>query len=105
MLEQEIKTSLDDIKQKLANDKNDEFNSAKFNDEARSKIWKIFVRGFFIALFGSIIFTIVYNLVMYYWTGNMDMSIKMETMVTLVWSVIWTPLGFVMGYYFKADKD
>jgi len=105
MLEQEIKTSLDEIKQKLASDKDDEFNSVKFTDEARSKIWKIFVWGFFIALFGSVIFTIVYNLIMYYRTGNMAMFIKMETMVTLVGSVIWTPLGFVMGYYFKADKD
>jgi hypothetical protein len=86
-------------------DQNDEFDSVKFNDETRAKIWKIFVWWFFIALFGSILFTIWYNLFVYYMVGQANLFLKLETVVTLIWSIIGTPLWFVMWYYFKADKD
>ncbi|MFA5748215.1 MAG: hypothetical protein WC872_03845 [Candidatus Absconditabacterales bacterium] len=105
MIEDDIKKSIDEIKQKLLDDQNDEFDSVKFNDETRAKIGKIFVWGFFIALFGSILFTIGYNLFVYYMVGQANLFLKLETVVTLIGSIIGTPLGFVMGYYFKADKD
>jgi hypothetical protein len=38
MIEDDIKKSIDEIKQKLLDDQNDEFDSVKFNDETRAKI-------------------------------------------------------------------
>lgn len=61
MSDQELRTIFEEVKNKIENDSND-FDSIKFNDETRGKIWKIFVRWFFIAIFGSIIVTILYNI-------------------------------------------
>jgi hypothetical protein len=49
--------------------------------------------------------TIGYNILFYYITQDTELFIKLDSLLTLVGSIIWAPLWFVMGYYFKSDKD
>jgi hypothetical protein len=104
MPDQDLKQNFDTLEKKVTQEW-DTFSSIKFNDQTRSKIWKIFVWGFFIAIFGSIIVTIGYNIFFYYITQDTELFIKLDSLLTLVGSIIWAPLWFVMGYYFKNDKD
>lgn len=104
MPDQDLRQSFDTLEKKVTDD-TDSFDSIKFNDQTRGKIWKIFVWWFFIAIFGSIIVTIGYNILFYYITQDTELFIKLDSLLTLVGSIIWAPLGFVMGYYFKSDKD
>lgn len=104
MSDQELRTTFEEVKNKIESDWAN-FDTIKFNDETRWKIWKIFVWGFFIAIFGSIVVTILYNVYFYYLTQDTDLFLKLDSILTLMWSIIWAPLWFVMGYYFKTDKD
>ncbi|MFZ2151461.1 MAG: hypothetical protein WAZ12_00725 [Candidatus Absconditicoccaceae bacterium] len=100
----DLKQSFDTLEKKVTDD-SDSSNSIKFNDQTRGKIGKIFVWGFFVAIFGSILVTIGYNILFYYITQDTELFIKLDSLLTLVGSIIGAPLGFVMGYYFKSDKD
>ncbi|MCF7835223.1 hypothetical protein K9M48_04205 [Candidatus Gracilibacteria bacterium] len=104
MSDQELRTTFEEVKNKIESD-GANFDTIKFNDETRGKIGKIFVWGFFIAIFGSIVVTILYNVYFYYLTQDTDLFLKLDSILTLMGSIIGAPLGFVMGYYFKTDKD
>ena len=104
MTEQNLRKNFDDLEKKVS-DSGDLFDSIKFNEETRGKIWKIFVWGFFIAIFGSILVTVLYNVYFYYITQDTSLFLKLDSILTLVGSIIGAPLGFVMWYYFKSDKD
>jgi len=100
-----IQSQIDIIEHKLKKDKEDTFNVEKFSEQTRSKIGNIFVRGFFIALFGTILFVLVYNLAIYRIIWDTALFLELDKIIPLLGSVIGTPLWFVMGYYFKNDKS
>jgi hypothetical protein len=72
-------------------------------EETRAHIGKIFVWWFFVILILSSLGTLVYNFFMYMVTSDKTLFIDIGTIIPLVWSIIGTPLWFVMGYYFKDD--
>ena len=100
-----IQAQIEQIESKIHNEAELNFNEDKFQVQTRAKIGRTFVRGFFIGIFGSIIMVILYNIVMYYMTRDNTLFISLENIIPLLWSIIGTPLGFVMGYYFKTDKS
>lgn len=79
--------------------------NTKFHEQTRSKIGRIFVWGFFIGIFGSIVLAIIYNVCIFLLTQSTELFIDLNTIIPLLGSVVWTPLWFVMGYYFKTEKD
>jgi len=101
-----IKQQLKHIEDKLASDNTcDIFDEKQLNEITRARIGRIFVWGFFIALVGSIVFVVAYNLIIFSLTKQIELFLNLESIIPLVWSVIWTPLWFVMGYYFKNNGD
>lgn len=56
----------------------------KVHEQTRSKIGKIFVRGFFIGIFGSIVLAIVYNIVIFLLTRSTELFIDLNTVIPLL---------------------
>ena len=78
--------------------------AVKVEDKTRSALGKIFVRWFFLLLILILVGWTLYNIFIYGQVGNTELFVDMKTLIPVVWSVIGTPLWFVMGYYFKDDK-
>lgn len=93
-----IRSITDDIEHKLSTQL-----FVQQQEETRAHIGKIFVWWFFIVLILSSLGTLVYNFFMYLVTSDKTLFIDIGTIIPLVWSIIGTPLWFVMGYYFKDD--
>ncbi len=86
-----------------------EYNPQEFQDKARSVIAKIFVWGFFIAIGVVVLLTMTYNIIIFKGCDivqepcrNQLLSIKDMLVATI--GYIGSPLGFVLGYYFKAKE-
>ena len=80
-----INDQLSAIEQKLATDNsNDVFNEKQFSELTRARIGRIFVWGFFVALIGSIVFVIAYNLLIYSMTQNIELFLDVENIIPLV---------------------
>jgi hypothetical protein len=60
---------------------------------------------FLLALILSVVFVVVYNVLMFRLTQDTSLFVQIETIIPLVWSIIGAPLGFVMGYYFRSNND
>ncbi len=83
----------------------DAFNDKELTIVTRSRIARLLVLGFLIALVLSVVFVIIYNIAMFYLTQDTSLFVQIETIIPLVGSIIGAPLGFVMGYYFKSNGD
>lgn len=86
-----------------------DYNPEEFRDKTRSLIAKIFVWGFFIILFFTIILTMSYNWVIFQQCSVADefcrdQLLSVKDMVVEVIGYVGSPLGFVLGYYFKAKE-
>lgn len=101
-----FKKQLDGVSAKLINDTTgDAFNDKELTIVTRARIARLLVLWFLIALILSVVFVIIYNIAMFYLTQDASLFVQIETVIPLVGSIIWAPLGFVMGYYFKGNGD
>ncbi|GAC1413869.1 MAG: hypothetical protein NVSMB66_6540 [Candidatus Doudnabacteria bacterium] len=87
----------------------EDYNPEEFRDRTRSLIAKVFVFGFFIILLLTIFSTMGYNWMIFHqckvseeFCRNQLLSVK--DMVVEVIGFVGSPLGFVLGYYFKAKE-
>ena len=74
-------------------------------EKTRSKISLVFIRWFFVFLGLSVVWVGVYNIVIYNLTWAKELFLDMSTLIPLIGSVVWTPLWFVMWYYFKDEAN
>ena len=86
-----------------------EYNPEEFRDKTRSLIAKVFVFGFFIILSLSIILTMIYNWLIFHQCDVAnefcrDQLLSVKDIVVVVVGYVGSPLGFVLGYYFKAKE-
>jgi len=101
-----FKKQLDEMSGKLITDTTgDAFNDKELTIITRARIARLLVLWFLIALILSVLFVIVYNIVMFYLTQDTSLFVQIETIIPLVGSIIGAPLGFVMGYYFKGNDE
>ncbi|MBP7061570.1 hypothetical protein KA037_02195 [Patescibacteria group bacterium] len=56
----------------------------KVHEQTRARIGKIFVRGFFIGIFGSIVLAIIYNVIIFLLTQSTALFIDLNTIIPLL---------------------
>lgn len=105
-----IKSDLNNLYETLLERKSDLFSKADhiFNprehkDKTRSKIALIFVCCFFALLIFTFIFVIIYN----GWIIRNNIlldPLNPKDLLLVITGAIGTPLGFVVGYYFKGEE-
>ena len=67
----------------------------------------LFVYGFFVAILCSVILPMIYNILLFYLFGKDNAKEYLyngKEILLVVTSAIGTPLGFIIGYYFKEGK-
>lgn len=96
----ELFDSLNLTKEKLALKK---FDPLEHKDKTRSTIAIFFVRWFFYLIAFSLIFVMVYNS----WVASAQgvEFINPKDLILVITGAIGTPLGFVVGYYFKGAEE
>lgn len=110
------KTKLDDLNTRLeALEVAAETSSTKtydrdeLNDRTRASIALFFVQGFFALIAGTIIVSMIYNIIMCHGITDAEecakMSLGVKDLLAAVTGFSGTPLGFVIGYYFKDQFD
>lgn len=73
-------------------------NLDEFRDQTRAEIARMFTHGFFISVFAVLVILPIYNALL---NSNLDI----RELLLAVSSVLGTPFGFVIGYYFKGAKE
>lgn len=84
------------------------YNPDELNDKTRSKIAMIFVWGFFALIAGTIFFTMLYNVIICYGKDIKECSLNLlsvKDMLLAVIGYVGSPLGFIMGFYFKGQFE
>lgn len=78
------------------------FNPLKELGETRSKIAKQFVLWYFILISGAFILTLIYNiLIIWFFPIDSDQIIAPKDILLTTAGIVGSPLGFIVGYYFK----
>lgn len=104
---------LDDLLQKLqtADDKTKQtapYDSRPHTDKTRSKIAMIFVICYFALIVFTLLSAMIYDV--YFWNACdseykcLDQLISVKDLLLAVMGYVGTPLGFVIGYYFKEQS-
>jgi hypothetical protein len=94
----ELKKEIESAKSNAAT-----FNPLKELGETRSKIAKQFVFWYFILIGGSFIFTLIYNLLIFWLFPKFmpEQIIAPKDILLTAAGIVGSPLGFIVGYYFK----
>ena len=105
----DLHTRLESLEQGIIDSQNAEYNPAELNGKTRSKVAMTFVYGFFCLTAGTLIFTMVYNSLL---AGLCDENnlcfermLDVKDMLLAVVGYIGSPLGFIMGFYFKGKFE
>jgi hypothetical protein len=76
------------------------FDPRKHKDTKRSQIALIFVWSYVLT-----VIIIIIGIPLYNWAIGQPKLIEIDTTLAQLGALIGSPLGFVVGYYFKEDKD
>lgn len=79
------------------------FNPREHNDKTKSKIALFFVQWYFYIIIGTILAVLIYNPAIRFFTGNTDSFINIKDTLLIVTSAVGSPLGFIIGHYFKEN--
>ena len=112
---QKKKTSLSSLYQKVNHFEKDKIedipyrNQKQHNSQARLKITKLFLWGYFSLIGGSFIFCLVYNILAGWLSKKLSFTTPIEYInviqtVSLITTTLSSGVGFVIGYYFKNDE-
>jgi len=85
--------------------KSTKYNPTQHKDQQRALIAKIFVGGYFALIALGIIGIVVYNIMMYHYTRSDTLFINLKDFLLVIGGLIGSPLGFVIGYYFKGAEQ
>ena len=112
---QKKKTSLSSLYQKVNYFEKDKIenipykNQKQHNSQARLKITKLFLWGYFSLIGGSFIFCLVCNILAGWLSKKLSFTTLIEYInvvqtVSLITTTLSSGVGFVIGYYFKNDE-
>lgn len=79
------------------------FDKTEHDTKTRSHIANRFVSWFFYLLGGSILAILIYNSIIIYNDKPGDYVVSFKDVILTIGTVVGSPLGFVVGYYFKED--
>jgi len=84
-------------------------NQKQHDSQARLKITKLFLWGYFSLIGGSFIFCLVYNILAGWLSKKLSFTTPIEYInvvqtVSLMTTTLSSGVGFVIGYYFKNDE-
>lgn len=96
----DIYQSYDILAKKVRDHDSPPFDRVKHKDQTRSKIAVGFTIGFFSLLVVTLLGIPIYNVFV---EAEKVLSLK-DTLVTIA-SIVGTPYGFVVGYYFKGKDE
>ena len=97
-----IEDLLSVLENKLAQNSTPEYNPQEHNDKTRSTIALYFVKGFFWITGAVLLLVPIYNIFVYYKGGEL---LSLRDILLSISGTISGPLGFVIGHYFKSDKN
>jgi len=80
------------------------FDPIQSREETRSSIAQFFVKSYFYLIGGFFLITLAYNLLLITMRQN-ESQINVKDLLLVVTSAVGTPLGFVVGYYFKGEEQ
>jgi hypothetical protein len=83
-----------------ATSKTQQYDPGKYKDETRSKIALCFVNWFFRLIVTSLVFVGFYNLLLPHLVKG-ALPIDPKDLILVITGAVGSPLGFVVGYYFK----
>ena len=94
-----------DLRKEIETAKSDvgTFNPVKELGETRSRIAKHFVLGYFLMIGGAFVLTLIYNLILYTFFQKIaaEQILPPKDILLTVTGIVGSPLGFIVGYYFK----
>jgi hypothetical protein len=76
------------------------FDARKHKDTKRAQIALIFVRSYV-----WIVVIIIVGIPLYNWAVGQPKGLEIDATLAQLGALIGSPLGFVVGYYFKEDKE
>jgi hypothetical protein len=91
---------IDELEATLDGLKAPKFNAVEHLDKSRSRIALKFVKWYLFFVLIIIVGVPMYNR----YAVNQRQALDVYKMLTQVGTLLGTPLGFVVGYYFKEDK-
>lgn len=104
----DLHSRLECLEKEIKDSQDTEYNPAELNDKTRSKVAMTFVYGFFCLTGGTLVVTMIYNILL---SGFCNESLCLEKMLDVkdillaVIGYIGSPLGFIMGFYFKGKFE
>jgi hypothetical protein len=87
------------FQQKISDEKKPSFDHLEHTDKSRKHIAFVFVYGYIILVALIVIGVPLYNAI----ALNKPDSLELDKILAQVGALIGSPLGFVVGYYFKED--
>lgn len=98
---QRTKHELDRFQERIVKSKKDKpsFDHLEHTDKSRKHISFVFVYGYIIVIAVIVIGVPLYNR----WILNNPEPLELDRLLSQVGALIGSPLGFVVGYYFKED--
>jgi hypothetical protein len=85
-------------------DKRPRYNPTEHKDKTRSTIALFFVRGYLVLLGIIFLLVLTYNFLLIKFAPGTDLLDVTDIMLLITGSV-GSPLGFVVGYYFKGQEE
>lgn len=90
---------------KTINSSDLDYNPTQHKDNTRTHIANIFVYGYFALLSGSLVIVLIYNIVILTFLKSPEQIISPKDLLLLVATATGSPLGFIVGYYFKGREE
>jgi len=81
------------------------YDPQKHKDITRSTIAIHFVKGYFFLIGAAFTFSLIYNLFLVNLKLDSEELLQPKDIILTISSAIGSPLGFVVGYYFKGQEE
>jgi hypothetical protein len=101
-LEDELELFEDNLNS-IEEDKNN-YNQQEHNDKTKSGLAKVFVYGYFLMIGLSMFSILIYNYLIFRIKNDNELIIDVKELLLVITTAIGSPLGFIIGYYFKENS-
>ena len=94
-----------ELEKRLADTQNKiNFDPIEHNDRTKSKIATTFVNYYFWIIIGTILVGLLHNLIIFFMTKDGSLTLSIKDLLLIITTAIGSPLGFIIGYYFKENN-
>jgi hypothetical protein len=111
----DVQKRSEQIKGKINSEEESALNNLHRDGKTRSWLTIGFLMGFFSLLIGCFLFVLLYNSLAVGWVIDLNSKglvdeassvklLELEKVLSVIIGVLGTPLGFIIGYYFKEKN-